>query len=363
MPFRPLIPQVKIREGGIFSRLAGTDYINAAIDRIKNALIRGDFADIPNIVAESGIEVLESGRADFVKLLEEVVYQVAKDGVFDAEEKEYVQAFVKAVAIPKADSQAVYHTAVRRALADIIQQSIADGELSDDELAKLNTVSKRFDMTEADWKQMYMSAAAKNINDAIELSLDDGLMSDDEWAHAESVAKRLRVGISLNPESEKSLQFARDRWRALNGKLDVIGAPGVALKDDEAAYFDGECDWYELTTVARQVSFGGLTGSVRIAKGLRFRYGSLRVTSPPIQDMKKIDSGRLILTSTRLIFMGTKANKTILWKSALAVNIISATQFEVEKTSGKSPTLTVTRASRLYLASSIAAGLINRKYE
>jgi len=59
---------------------------------------------------------------------------------------------------------------------------------------------------------------------------------------------------------------------------------------------------------------------------------------------------------------GGKANKTIRWQSALAVNIISPNEFEVEKTSGKSPTLAVTRGSRLYLASSIAAGLIGRKY-
>lgn len=78
-------------------------------------------------------------------------------------------------------------------------------------------------------------------------------------------------------------------------------------------------------------------------------YGSLRMTSSPIESMQKIDSGRLILTSDRLIFMGSggKANKTIRWQSALAANIVSPNEFEVEKTSGKSPTLAVTRGSRL----------------
>lgn len=190
------------------------------------------------------------------------------------------------------------------------------------------------------------------------------MVSDDEWAHAESLGKSLRVSLNFDDKTLKDVQFARDRWRALNGKLDVIGVPGVALADDEGAYFDGQCDWYELKTVARQVSFGGLTGSVRIAKGLRFRYGSLRVTAPPEEAMQKIDSGRLILTSDRLIFMGGKANKTIRWTTMLAVNIVSPTEFEIEKTSGKTPTLAVTNApaGRLYLVSSIAAGLINRKY-
>lgn len=367
MPFRPLIPLVKVREGGIFTKLTGVGDLNAPIDRIKNALIAGQFGEVGNIVAQMHgvhIDILAAGNSDFVKLLEEVVYQVAKDGVFEQDEREYVQAFVKAVAIPKADSHAVYRSAVRRALVGIIDGAIADNQLSDDEVAKLNAVSKRFDMTEADWKQMYAAAASERVSQSVNSALDDGLLSDDEWARTEWLAKSLRVGLNISPESKADFDYARDRWRALNGKLDVIAVRGVNLKDDEAAYFDGECDWYELRTVARQVSYGGLTGSVRIAKGLRFRYGSLRVTSPPVEAMQKVDSGRLILTSDRLIFMGAKANKTIRWQSALAVNILSANEFEVENSSGKSPTLAVTRApaTRLYLVSSIAAGLIGRKY-
>ncbi|MBN8598480.1 MAG: hypothetical protein J0L78_12480 [Planctomycetes bacterium] len=367
MPFRPLIPLVKVRTGGIFTKLTGVGDLNAPIDRIKNALIAGDFAEVASIVAQMNgahIDILAAGRTDFVKLLEDVVYQVAKDGVFEQDEREYVQAFVKSVAIPKADSHAVYRTAVRRALVGIIDGAIADNRLSDDEFTKLNEVSKRFDMTEADWKQMYTAAASERVLQSVNGALDDGLLSDDEWAHTEWLAKQLRVGLNISVDSKADIEFARDRWRALNGKLEVIAAGGVNLKDDEAAYFDGECDWFELRTVARQVSYGGLTGSARIAKGVRFRYGSLRVTSPPVEAMQKIDSGRIILTSDRLIFMGAKANKTIRWQSALAVNILSANEFEVEKSSGKSPTLAVTStpANRLYLASSIAAGLIGRKY-
>ncbi|MBX3388001.1 MAG: hypothetical protein KF691_00955 [Phycisphaeraceae bacterium] len=212
------------------------------------------------------------------------------------------------------------------------------------------------------WPFSFASTASSRIAASVNQFLDDGLFSDEEWERTEALAKSLRIGLAFHADSKADVEYARDRWRALNGKLDVIAAPGIALKDDEGAYFDGECDWYELKTVARQVSFGGLTGSVRIAKGLRFRYGSLRVTSPPIEAMKKVDSGRLILTSNRLIFMGAKANKTIRWQSALAVNIVSPNEFEVEKSSGKSPTLAVTRGSRPYLVSSIAAGLIGRKY-
>ncbi|MGH7245213.1 MAG: hypothetical protein ACREJD_17505 [Phycisphaerales bacterium] len=46
---------------------------------------------------------------------------------------------------------------------------------------------------------------------------------------------------------------------------------------------------------------------------------------------------------------------------APSVNIVSPNEFELEKTSGKSPTLATTRGSRLYLVSSIAAGLAEWK--
>lgn len=49
--------------------------------------------------------------------------------------------------------------------------------------------------------------------------------------------------------------------------------------------------------------------------------------------------------------------------AALAVNIVSASEGEGEKFGGKCPTVAVTSApaNRLYLVSSIAAGLIGRK--
>jgi len=362
MPFHPSIAFFPIHPRGVLARMTGADRSGGITAEIANALIGADFDRVAAIVAEEGPEILNTSRETLAKLLEDILVEIASDGRFEADERAYIQSFVKATAFPKSESRRIYALAMKRALGAAIDHAVIDGDLSDAEFERLKELAHRFDMSEADWKSLYTSTARERITASVNHFLEDGLFSDDEWGKTEALAKCLRVGIAFGASSEADVEYARDRWRAINGKLDVIAVPGVALQDDEGAYFDGECAWHELREVARRISYGNLTGSVRIAKGLRFRWGALRVTSPPIEEMQKVDSGRLILTSERLIFMGEKANMTIRWQAVLAVNIVSPNEFEVERTTGKSPTLAVTHGSRLFLVSSIAAGLIGRKY-
>lgn len=363
MTYRPPILPTPVQESGLFARLSGAAARSAAIARAKNALILSSFQDFDAIRLSAGDGFLEDTGQEFTSLLEEVVFHIAKDGRFDADEREYVLRFIKATSLPKSSFESAYRAGVRRAMGMLIDQAVQSGTVDIAARTRLADVARRFEVPSSEFQASLSTAISVALGARLTNALEDGLLSDDEWRSLEVLASGFGVEFTIGNNSAKDVEFARDRWRAMSGTLNPVSAEGMSLKQGERVFFDGDAEWFELKTVSRTVSYGGLTGSVRIAKGLRFRYGSLSVSAPPVESVQLIDQGRLVLSDDRLVFLGNRANKSIQWKSVLAVNVQGANLFEIEKATGKSPILRATsdRHGRLLLASSIAAGIVNAR--
>jgi len=57
---------------------------------------------------------------------------------------------------------------------------------------------------------------------------------------------------------------------------------------------------------------GGYAGpTIRVAKGVSFRMGSVAARSESHEELRNIDKGTLVLTNKRLIFMGSKRTTNI----------------------------------------------------
>lgn len=65
---------------------------------------------------------------------------------------------------------------------------------------------------------------------------------------------------------------------------------------------------------------GGYGGpSIRLAKGISFRFGGVSARSESHEELKKIDQGTLILTTKRLVFIGSKRTVNIDLRKILAI--------------------------------------------
>jgi hypothetical protein len=70
--------------------------------------------------------------------------------------------------------------------------------------------------------------------------------------------------------------------------------------------------WMEYRKVATGgISYHGLSGRVKIAKGLNYRYGTGQFIRPTEDMLKEIDSGHLYVTNKAFFFRGRIGNKTI----------------------------------------------------
>lgn len=77
----------------------------------------------------------------------------------------------------------------------------------------------------------------------------------------------------------------------------------VVLKDSQ---------WMEYRKVRTgRVSGHAITGRVKIAKGLYYRYGTSQYKSESFDHLTTIDSGDFYVTSKGLVFRGSKGNKTL----------------------------------------------------
>lgn len=86
------------------------------------------------------------------------------------------------------------------------------------------------------------------------------------------------------------------------GKLPIIRDVPIILKKDEVAHMLEESKLRESRAVRR---YGG--GSVRIAKGVSIRMGQ----AESHQAIRLIDTGQIILTNRRFVFLGNKRTTNI----------------------------------------------------
>jgi DNA double-strand break repair helicase HerA and related ATPase len=82
-------------------------------------------------------------------------------------------------------------------------------------------------------------------------------------------------------------------------------APSIALRKNEEVFCDAPTTLVEPRAVRTwRSTYGG--PSLRIAKGLSFRFGASSGTSESHEEMRPIDVGTMVLTNQRMIFVGSK---------------------------------------------------------
>jgi hypothetical protein len=121
------------------------------------------------------------------------------------------------------------------------------------------------------------------------------------------------------------------------GQYPVIQT-SVALQKGEECHFSASAEWAEMRTVTQRINYSGVTGSLRIMKGVRYRVGSISPHRITRDVLTRLDSGEFLLTSKRIIFRGHKGNKVLPYSGILGFEVYSD-GLKIEKASGKPPYL------------------------
>jgi hypothetical protein len=158
-----------------------------------------------------------------------------------------------------------------------------------------------------------------------------------EQQQLDEMAQNLGVPLSLSESQKSDRDLFALYWQIENGPLPWYDV-SINLQKGERCHFAARSEWYEFRTKTVRVNYSGPSYRIRIAKGLYYRVGSMKVAPVKHEELTQVDSGIVYFTNKRIIFDGARGNKTIKLSALLGIEPHSD-GIGIEKATGKSPVL------------------------
>ena len=225
------------------------------------------------------------------------------------------------------------HPRYQKAVADAVR----DGVLSKEEREFLATLQAGLRLPQDLATKLSEGPKEKAAIARLSELVADRRLSPDEFKSIAQVETDLDLKFDSDPRVEAGFARYAELWRIENGQMPVVEA-AIALQKSETCHFAALCEWWELRTRTTRVDYMGPTGSIRIAKGLRFRIGSIAPQRVTTDELTLIDEGTVYFTNKRVIFDGAKKNTAIRHSALIGMQAFSDA-LALEKATGRSPYL------------------------
>ncbi len=163
--------------------------------------------------------------------------------------------------------------------------------------------------------------------------LEDGSLSPTEDAVLDELVRSVGLGPQWDAETELALVGARQTWALAHGPLPAVSTD-LGLLRGETAHAVVNCMAHEDRDQTVGVSYAGLTLSLPIVSGVRFRVGQFGVNRQTLRYAHRLGVGDLTVTSKRLIFRSPE--RAITAKLTSIIDIIAYKDgVTIQRTMGK----------------------------
>lgn len=217
--------------------------------------------------------------------------------------------------------------------ASAITALLCDGVFDEADAQVLEGFRAHLGVSDEAAQDIFRGEARRYIRRRMLEFLEDGRVSPDEDAILSDLVASIGLGPIWGEETELALAKARRTWALASAPLPTV-ATDLGLLRGEVAYASVDVSAYEERRRTVGVSYGGLSLSLPIMKGLRFRAGQFGVNRQSLAYQHHLGSGDLTVTSQRLIFRSPERAIT-----ARLTSIIDLTAYTdgvtVQRTTGK----------------------------
>jgi hypothetical protein len=236
------------------------------------------------------------------------------------------------------DTKEILDGATKAVYQQEVNKVIQDGVLSKEEEGFLLELERNLHMPHDLAMSVYGSEARDLFSRVLTNAISDERLSPEEERQIQTLAADLRVTIDCENETRALLDKYKLLWQIDNGFLPEIKCD-INLQKNEICHFSRNyVNWFEQRVVTHRIGYSGLSYRVSICKGLSWRAGNVSPQIISDDVWKIIDTGDLYLTNKRIIFMGSKGNKTITFKKVLDFTVYT-NGITIQKDAGKSPFL------------------------
>jgi len=310
-----------------------------------NSLLADSQAAIETINLETITAIADKYKVNLVKefkesrfdLFNRYVRHCLTDQKLDEKEISILRHLKDLLLLDENDTKRLISVETDRLYQDQVNEAISDGKLEAYELENLERLKNDLLLPDKIASKIYEKSAEERLKQVLEDVLSDERISPDEELELIQLTKNLGIEFDLAKASKGNLEKYKLYWQLENGELPEISSD-INLQRNESLHFTTDVNWYEHRKVTKRVNYGGPVARIKIAKGLYYRIGSVDIR-PVSQDvLQMIDSGKIYLTSKRVIFMGSRGNKTININKILDFSPFK-NGVDLQKDSGKSPFL------------------------
>lgn len=210
---------------------------------------------------------------------------------------------------------------------------LCDGVFCTDDAEVLEGFRTYLGLDQAAADALFQEEARAYIRRRLLMFLEDGKLSPSEDHVLEDLVQSVGLGPQWGEETERGLEGARKTWQLTHGPLPVVST-ALGLVGRERAHAFVACSAHEDRDRTVGVSYAGLTLSLPIASGIRFRVGQFGVNRQTLRYQHRLGAGDLCVTNERLIFHSSERAIT-----ARLTSIIDVTAYNdgvtIQRTQGK----------------------------
>jgi hypothetical protein len=294
-------------------------------------------ANVETICNKYSVTIQKKYKKDLVGLYKDYLVYCLSDQHLTSQELEDLAHLKVLFAISDTEANALHEELTRNLYKKTLVDSISDGRLSDKEREFLANLKSKIGLSAEIADNIFTKTAQERVQQYINEAIEDRRLSPQEDLELQKICESLGAEINLDSESKATLEKFRLFWQIENGDVPTI-EPDINLHRNELCYFKTDVGWWEYRKQTKRIRYGGLTARVPIAKGLYIRAGDLGIKPVSEDVFVQLDSGLIYLTNKRVIFRGTKKNKTIRIPKILTITPYK-NGVDIEKDTGKSPFL------------------------
>lgn len=339
-----IFKQKELKKPNLFQKLIGKNPSENAIIEINNLLSSSEF-EIEKITFDQIISIANKYKINFknkfIEYRREIFNTYLKhcliDSNLDDSELKSLKHLKDILLLDDVETQELINQETKKIYNQNLKSLLADGKLDSFEKQKLINLRKGLMISEDVARKLYERNANEVLQNFIEGAISDERLSPDEEIEINEIANNLGIDLKPNEMSQELLDRYKLYWQIENGTLPEIKSP-INIQKSEKLHFKTYVKWLEQKRVTKRINYAGPSARIKIMKGVYYRVGSIKAQSITEDVWQTIDSGNLYLTNKRIIFMGSKGNKTIAIN-----NILDFTPFkngiDIQKDSGKCPFL------------------------
>ena len=302
------------RPRGWMDRMLGRPRADLAGMALQHLLSQRDPAhisrsDISSLLLEYDVSG-PAARDVLIQMWRRVLGAFLSDDAFSDREIAYLDALRDAFALTDDEVRESERQVVHPRYSVALHDALADARLSDEERAVLARLAKQLRLPDGVQQELYARSTRSVIEGLLGRSTADRRLSPEELEQLASVARHLGITRDFDGATEAMLDRYALFWRIENGDLPVVIVPNMPLEADETGHALLAAQRYEQRATGDGAEIEGV-GSVRIARGVYYRVGSASDERMNRTSLERIDEGRFLITSKRVIFDGKKGSVTI----------------------------------------------------